>query len=273
MVSAEHQLGVGAVSRHVLDMPAHIRCALNDLGVRRIVHRVVGDALVGLAAQGRDERLPIWPVPGGSMRPRAKTTSTCGQDPRPPQEGPPEPAGWPLWLKSQQTPLCTSASEASAHANGCPEVGPHKIVWQSLQQTGDEAGGLADQVRFLVAGVREGIAALRADGVAVGAQVDRLPANGIMAADTGLPNLVAGLPNTATAATLSARLWGSGGAEPTSPTLLPRGVCPSACRPPRPLRIAAEDEARPGQVCAIAVMRWVASLAPSAAARKSQLAG
>ena len=39
-------------------MPAHIRCALNDLGVRGIVHRVVGDALVGLAAQGRDERLP-----------------------------------------------------------------------------------------------------------------------------------------------------------------------------------------------------------------------
>ena len=97
-----------------------------------------------------------------------------------------------------------------------------------------------------------------------------LPANGAPATETGLPNLVAGLPNTATAATLSARLNGRGGADPTSPTLSPSGGMPISMSttaapweyPPSTNRVA-------GQRIDMVAMWLVASRAPSAAARKS----
>src|ERR1044071_8061789 len=90
----------------------------------------------------------------------------------------------------------------------------------------------------------------------------------------GLLNFVAGLPNTATAATLGTRLLASGGADPMSPILLPNGGTPaSMSTTAAPCEYPPSTSLVAGHVCDINATRFSASTAPSAAARKSYEAG
>src|SRR4029079_3411819 len=87
---------------------------------------------------------------------------------------------------------------------------------------------------------------------------------------TGLPNFVAGLPNTTTAATLDTRLLDISGADPTSPILLPSGGMPaSMSTTAAPCEYTPSTSFVDGHEAAMVAIRVAASLAPSAAARKS----
>ena len=118
----------------------------------------------------------------------------------------------------------------------------------------------------------ERVAAVGADRVPVLAKIDGPAAeNGRR---EGVTELVAGFPKTATAAMLGRSFAGNGGADPMSPILLPSGGTPASmsmtaapCEyPPSTIRVA-------GHCWAMVEMRLVASVAPSAAARKSYEAG
>src|SRR5258707_5740040 len=97
--------------------------------------------------------------------------------------------------------------------------------------------------------------------------MDRPPHTGLIV--NGRPSLAEGLPNTAMAATWSGTLGGSGLLNPTTGigTALMTSITAAPCEYPPSTSLVL------GQLSTMYWMWALASLAPSAAARKSKLAG
>ena len=233
-VAAEHQPRVGAGAHHVLDVGAGV---VGAVGRRRGSCRSPGSSRRRRRPSGRrpcraervDERAADGsPRPGVSSVPRAKTTSMSGQscaDAVEDRSTTVETAGA---MTAAEAVRAATAEATSARRNRLTFTRSNDNAVNRLNQSRDEVRGLLGHTCAHVVAVGEGIAAARADRVAVLAQVDGSAAE-YRAGDAGLPNFVEGLPNTATAATP----WGrgpaaSGGAEPISPILLPSGGTPAS---------------------------------------------
>src|SRR5690349_4323659 len=97
--------------------------------------------------------------------------------------------------------------------------------------------------------------------------IERVPYTGLTV--SGRPTLVVGLPNTARAAMCSGTLGGSGALNPTAGN----GTAASTSTIDAPWEYPPSTSLVAGQLVTIHWMWPLASLAPPAAARKSQVAG